>query len=56
MLYYKNGRSDPYRMFLGVCVFVDHASCFIIINNQVDKIPLKLSSKNSPLRGSLKVT
>ena len=23
-------------MFLGVCVFVDHASFFMIINNQVD--------------------
>ena len=22
-------------MFLGVCVFVDHASCFMIINNKV---------------------
>ena len=35
-LYYKNGRSDPSRMFLGACVFVDHASCFMIINNKVD--------------------
>ena len=34
-LYYKNGRSDPSRMFLGVCVFVDHASCCMIINNKV---------------------
>ena len=23
-------------MFLGLCVFVDHTSCFMIINNQVD--------------------
>ena len=36
MPYYKNVMPDPYRMFLGVCLFVDHASCSIIINDQVD--------------------
>ena len=35
-LYYKNGRSDSSWMFLCVFLFVDHVSCFIIINNQVD--------------------
>ena len=35
-LYYKNGRSYSYWIFLGVCAFVDHASCFMIINNQLD--------------------
>ena len=35
-LCYKNGRSDTSQTFLSVCVFVYHARCCMIINNNVD--------------------
>ena len=35
-LYHTKGKSDPSDMFSRVCVFIDHASDYVSINNQVD--------------------
>ena len=34
-LYHKKGESDPSDMFSGGCVFIDHASGYVRIKNQV---------------------
>ena len=34
-LYHTKVRKEKYSMFSGVCVFVDHASGFMSIDNQV---------------------
>ena len=35
-LFHMRGNTDPSEMFSGGCIFVDHASGFMIINHQVD--------------------
>ena len=35
-LYHTKGKSDPSDMFSGGCVFIDHASGYVIIKHQVD--------------------
>ena len=35
-LYQKKGKSDSYDMFSGGCVFIYHASGYVIIKNQQD--------------------
>ena len=35
-LYHAKGKSDQSDMFSGGCVFIDHASGYVIINHQVD--------------------
>ena len=34
-LYHTKGKSDQSYMFSGGCVFIDHASSYVIINHQV---------------------
>ena len=34
-LYHTKGKSDPYDMLSGGCVFIDHASGYVIIKHQV---------------------
>ena len=34
-LYHKKGKPDPYDMFSGGCVFIDHPSGYVSINHQV---------------------
>ena len=34
-LYHTKGKSDPSDMFSGGCVFIDHASGYVIIKHQV---------------------
>ena len=34
-IYHTNDKSDPYDMFSGGCVFIDHASGYVSIKNQV---------------------
>ena len=34
-IYHTKGKSDPYDMFSGGCVFIDHASGYVIIKQQV---------------------
>ena len=34
-LYHTKGKSDKSYMFSGLCVFIDHASGYVIINHQV---------------------
>ena len=34
-LYHTKGKSDQYEMFSGGCVFIDHASDYVSIKNQV---------------------
>ena len=34
-LYHTKGKSDKSDMFSGRCVFIDHASSYVIINHQV---------------------
>ena len=34
-LYHTKVESDPYDMFSGGCVFIDHSSCYLIIKHQV---------------------
>ena len=36
IIYYKKVKSDPSEMLSGRCIFIDHASGYISINNQVD--------------------
>ena len=35
-IHHKRGKSDPYNMFSGGCVFFDHTSGFMSIKHQVD--------------------
>ena len=35
-LYHKKFKSDPYEMFSGGCVFIDHTSSYVSIKHQVD--------------------
>ena len=35
-LYHTKGMSDPSEIFSGGCVFIDHTSGYVSINNQVD--------------------
>ena len=35
-LYHTKGMSDPSKIFSGGCVFIDHTSGYVSINNQVD--------------------
>ena len=57
-LYHTKGKSDKSDMFSGGCVFIDHASCYVIIKKQVainatetvkEKITLEREAKSQGL-------
>ena len=53
-LYHTKVKSDPSNMFLGGCVFIDHASGYVSINHQVVINANKTVKENSPWIGRLK--
>ena len=53
-LYHTKGKSDSYCMFSGRCVFIDHASGYVIINQQLNINDTVTFKENSPLIGRLK--
>ena len=54
-LYHTKGKSDPSDMFSGGCVFIDHASSYLSINDQVDINATETFKSKLPFRGRLKV-
>ena len=54
-LYHITGKSDPSDMFSEVCVFIDHASGYVIMNHQVAINAIENLKAKSPLSGSIRV-
>ena len=54
-IYYSNFKSDTYYMFSGGCVFIDHVSVYMFINNQLCIKCTETFKAEITFGGSLKV-
>ena len=54
-IYHTKGKSDPYDMFSGGCVFIYNASGFVKIKHKVDINATETVEEKLPLRVRLKV-